>query len=247
MLGCSVLCCGVSNNHRGRGYPMDCIIYTRVSTQEQGQERNGLEAQLKACLDFCNREGLTPLLHLEEVASGGLGLEGRPMLAKAFEWARKRKAFVLVSKLDRLSREVVLIASLMSQGVRFVTVEDGLEAEPFLLHMKAVVGEHERKTIGRRTRDALAAKKARGEALGRACHKDPELALALAIERSTAANRASAEAFARQVGPMVKGLVSSGLTYAQVAERLNASGTPTARGGAWHASTVCTLLKRLPR
>lgn len=223
----------------------DVIIYTRVSTQEQGQERNGLEAQLKACQDFCHREGLTALLHMEEIASGGLGLEGRPVLSKAFEWARKRKAYVLVSKLDRLSREVVLIASLMSQGVRFVTVEDGLEAEPFLLHMKAVVGEHERKTIGRRTKDALAAKKARGEPLGRACHTDPSAALALAIARSTEANRASAKAFALQVGPMVRALVRSGLTYTQAAQRLNASSTPTARGGRWNASTVCRTLKRL--
>lgn len=224
---------------------MEAIIYTRVSTQEQGQERNGLEAQLRACLDFCQREGITPLLHLEEVASGGLGLEGRPMLAKAFDWARKRKAYVLVSKLDRLSREVVLIASLMSQGVRFVTVEDGLEAEPFLLHMKAVVSEHERKAIGRRTKDALAAKKARGEAVGRACHKDPARAAALAIQRSVEANKASAKAFADRVGPTVRALVSSGLTYAEVAERLNKGGTPTMRGGRWHASSVCSVMKRL--
>lgn len=223
---------------------MQAIVYTRVSTQEQGQERNGLEAQLKACLDFCNREGVTPLLHLEEIASGGIGLEGRPVLAKAFEWARKQKAFVLVSKLDRLSREVTLIASLMSQGVRFVTVEDGLEAEPFLLHMKAVVGEHERKTIGRRTRDALAAKKARGEPLGSACHRDPLAARAKAVQVSTAANRAKADAWASMVGPTLRALVQ-GRTMQQVANELNRLRLPTARGGVWHASTVCNALKRL--
>lgn len=223
---------------------MECIIYTRVSTQEQGQERNGLEAQLKACLDFCQQQGVLPLLHMEEVASGGLGLEGRPVLAKAFTLARKRKAFVLVSKLDRLSREVVLIASLMAQGVRFVTVEDGLEAEPFLLHMKAVVSEHERKTIGRRTRDALAAKMARGEPVGRAAWANPEVSSRRAVEASTRAVKATADAFASQVAPMVRALAASGLTYQQIADRLNASGTPSARGARWHAPSVCRVLAR---
>lgn len=222
----------------------EAIIYTRVSTQEQGQERNGLEAQLKACNDFCQREGLTPLLHLEEVASGGLGLDGRPVLAKAFDLAAKRKAYVLVSKLDRLSREVVLIASLMARGVKFITVEDGLEAEPFLLHMKAVVSEHERKMIGKRTRDALAAKKARGEALGGACHKDPLATRSKAVAASKAVVQAKATAWANQVAPTVLALYRAGLSMAQVADRLNAMKTPTSGGGVWHASTVCRVLKR---
>lgn len=223
----------------------EAIIYTRVSTKEQGQERNGLEAQLKACLDFCTREGVTPLLHLEEVASGGVGLDGRPVLGKAFDWAAKRKAFVLVSKLDRLSREVVLIATLMSKGVRFVTVEDGLEAEPFLLHMKAVVSEHERKMIGRRTREALAAKKARGEALGSACHKDPQGTRSKALAASQAAIQAKANKWAQKVGPTVLTLYNTGLTMLQVADELNKMKTPTSTGkGVWYASTVCNVLKR---
>lgn len=224
---------------------MQCIIYTRVSTREQGTSKNGLEAQLATCKAFCEREGLTPLMHLQEVASGGLGLEGRPVLAKAFALAKKVEGWVLVSKLDRLSREVALVSSLMAKGVRFLTVEDGLEAEPLLLHMKAMVGEHERRVNGQRTKAGLQAKKARGEPLGRACHKDPVATQALAVQRSTAANRATAKAFASQVGPMVQGLVRGGLSYAQVADRLNSSGTPTARGGVWHASTVCNVLKRL--
>ena len=224
---------------------MQCIVYTRVSTKEQGEKKNGLEAQLKACQDFCQREGIQVLMHLEEVASGGLGLEARPMLSKAFALARKAGAVVLVSKLDRLSREVKLIAALMDQRVKFLSAEDGKEAEPLMLHMKAVIGEHERRTTGQRTRAALAAKKARGEPIGQACQRDPVQTRAKAIAASTQANRANAQAFVAQVGPMVQGLVSSGLTYQQVADRLNASGTPTARGGLWHAPTVCNVIARL--
>lgn len=223
---------------------MQALLYTRVSTQEQAKERNGLEGQLASMQAFCESHHITPLMHLQEVASGGVGIEGRHVLSLAFRLARKHGACVLVSKLDRLSREVELISSLMNERVPFFTVEDGLKVEPFMLHLKAAFAEKERIMIGERTKLALQAKKARGEALGRALHKDPAATQALAIQRATAANRATAKAFADQVAPVVQGLVRGGLTYAQAAERLNASGTPTARGGLWHASTVCNVLKR---
>lgn len=224
--------------------PLDAVLYTRVSTQEQAKDRNGLEGQLASLLAFCHREGINPILHLEEVASGGVGLEGRPVLARAFTLAAKVKGLVLVSKLDRLSREVSLISTLMTQRVRFATAEDGLEVDPFMLHLKASFAEKERKMIGERTRAALAAKKARGEPVGRAAWANPEVSSRRAVEASTRAVKATADAFASQVAPMVRALAASGLTYQQIADRLNASGTPSARGARWHAPSVCRVLAR---
>lgn len=223
------------------------ILYRRVSTQEQGANRNGLEGQLVALQRFCEAEGLTVLLDCEEVASGGSGLDGRPVLKRALALALRQGATLLVSKLDRLSRSVEFISTLMNQRVRFATAEDGLDCDPFMLHLKASFAEKERKMIGERTKAALAAVKAKGKVLGWAAQKAPAEAMARAIERSTAANRASADAYVAQVGPMVRALVGSGLTYAQAAERLNASGTPTARNGTWCAMTVCRVLKRLDK
>lgn len=225
---------------------MHAILYTRVSTQEQAKGRNGLEAQLEALQSFCQREGITILLHLEETASGGLGLEGRPVLAKAFELARKVKACVLVSKLDRLSREVQLISSLMNGSVPFYTAEDGLSVPPLMLHMKAMIAEHERMMIGERTRAALQALKARGVALGSLAHTDPEGTRAKALARAAQANRTKADTWAQTVGPTIRDLAST-RTLAEVASDLNKLRVPTARGGVWDASSVCRVLKRLDK
>lgn len=223
---------------------MRVIIYTRVSTKEQGTNRNGLEGQLAACLAFCEREGLEVAQHFEEVASGELDTEGRPLLGQAIDAARKTKALLLVAKLDRLSRHALFILTLMESTVRFATVEDGLEVSPFMLHIKAVVGERERVMIGERTKAALGALKARGVALGTHAHRDPLATRALALDRAAKANRAKADQWASTLGPTLKAL-AVGRTLQGVADELNRLRVPTARGGEWHPSTVCKVLKRL--
>ncbi len=220
------------------------ILYCRVSTHEQGDSRNGLEAQQSALMKYCNDQGIEPLLHLEEVASGSLWVESRPMLARALVWCQRHKAMLLVAKLDRLSRSVQHISTLMNSGVVFQSAEDGPEADPMLLHFKAVIGEHERKLISKRTKAALDAKKARGERLGCHAHKDPSrwasiqpLGRAVAIER--------ANAFALEKYPLLLSLHKSGQTQIQIAETLNKQGVKTFSGrGRWHASTVCDLMLR---
>jgi hypothetical protein len=80
--------------------------------------------------------------------------------------ARKSKAYVLVSKLDRLSRDVHFISGLMARKVKFLVAELGPDVDPFMLHIYAAVAEAERKRIGQRTKDALAAARRRGVKLG---------------------------------------------------------------------------------
>lgn len=225
---------------------MQFVLYTRVSTEEQGHSRNGLEAQLSALQAFVVREGGTTLAHYEEVASGAASLDDRPMLRQAVAHARRSKALLLVSKLDRLSRSVELISRMMNETVRFATAEDGLDCDPFMLHIKAVFAERERRLISERTRAALQAKKARGEPLGHHTHKAPSSI----VKAREAAGRALAEAadsHAARLAPVLYRLRGQGLTLAQTAAELNALGHPTAKGGLWHASTVCNILKRLDK
>ena len=60
-----------------------------------------------------------------------------------------------------------------------------------------------------------------------------------------AANRAKADQFAANVLPIVREIEAAGLTTTRaIAEALNARGIRTARGGAWHRSTVANLLRR---
>lgn len=224
--------------------PSTAVLYTRVSTQEQAKGRNGLEGQLAALHAFCLREGLTIIAHHEETASGEDELDAKPCLQRAIDQARKARAYLLVSKLDRLSRRVDFISDLMRTRLEFATVEDGLEVEPFMLHLKAAFAEKERTLIGERTKAALGALKARGVALGTHAHLNPLATRAKALDRAAKANRAKADAWASTVGPTLRALVQ-GRTMQQVANELNRLRLPTARGGVWHASTVCNALKRL--
>ena len=84
-------------------------------------------------------------------------------------WPRRAvtaNAWSRVSKLDRLSRDVHFISGLMAHRVPFVVAELGSDVEPFMLHLHAALAERERKVISERTIAALAAAKARGQALG---------------------------------------------------------------------------------
>lgn len=149
---------------------MKVVAYTRVSTHEQGRSGLGLDAQRAAIERFCASEGdLDVIEWFAEVQSGKRMsdvLTERPVLAAAMARAAAEKATIVVSKLDRLSRDVHFISGLMVHGVPFIVAELGRETEPFLLHLFAALAEKERALISQRTKAALAAKKARGEKLG---------------------------------------------------------------------------------
>jgi DNA invertase Pin-like site-specific DNA recombinase len=223
---------------------MKLVMYRRVSTAEQGDSRNGLEAQGSTLHRFATAGGHTVTADLEEVASGKLGLDRRPVLRHALDLARRGGAVVLVSKLDRLSRSVEFVAGLMNTGAPFATVEDGLEVQPFQLHLKAMLAEHERRSIGERTKAALGALRARGVAVGIPAHADPSSGpraralAALAVKRE-------ADSFALHLAPVLLRMKASGMTLGAMADELNTQGNRTARGGKWHASTVCTMLARI--
>jgi DNA invertase Pin-like site-specific DNA recombinase len=77
--------------------------------------------------------------------------------------AKKAKAPILCAKLCRLSRSVHYISGLMQHRVPFIIAELGADADPFMLHIYAAFAERERRAIGERTKEALAAAKARGK------------------------------------------------------------------------------------
>lgn len=219
------------------GASMQAIGYLRVSTKEQGDSRLGIDAQRAAIEEFARAEDIELLDVVVEVASGALDLSQRTVLAGALLAARKVKAFVLVAKLDRLSRSVALISRLMAQQVRFIVAELGSDTDPFVLHLYASLAEKERKMIGQRTSAALQRKIASGWKAG-----NPNLLKHL--PKSNATNAAKADEFARTVLPTIQRMRDVGMNRLAIARELNANGTSTARGGAWTSASVGNILKR---
>lgn len=145
------------------------VAYTRVSTREQGRSGLGLEAQRAAIEAFAAREGVTVSGWFSEVESGKRvsdTLAERPQLSAALAASQAAGGPILVSKLDRLSRDVHFISGLMAHKVPFLVAELGADVDPFMLHLFAALAEKERAMISQRTKAALAALKARGVKLG---------------------------------------------------------------------------------
>ena len=197
----------------------NAIAYLRVSTSKQGQSGLGLEDQRQAIAAFAASERFAIIAeHVEvETGKGADALDRRPVLAAALAQAKKARVPVLVSKLDRLSRDVHFISGLMAHAVPFIVTSLGANCDPFMLHVYAALAEKERTLIADRTRAALAVKKAQGAKLGNRTNL-PE-----AAAKGAKANQEAAEAFAANVLPIVRQVQASGVkSLAAVAEVLNA-------------------------
>jgi len=217
------------------------VAYLRVSTQRQGRSGLGVEAQRAAIARFAEAEVFEILAeHVEiETGKGADALDRRPVLAGALAEAKRLRCPVIVAKLDRLSRDVAFIAGLMAQKVPFIVAELGADADPFMLHLYAALAEKERALISERTVAALAAKRAAGAVLGNRTNLD------VAGARGREAGRIAADRHAANILPLVNAIRAGGVwALAGIAGALNARGVRTARGGAWHKSTVANLLGR---
>ena len=139
------------------------VTYLRVSTQKQGQSGLGLEAQRKAVEDYLNGGDWNILEELVEVESGKNSK--RPKLLEAIELCEASGAKLVVAKLDRLSRDAKFLINLQRSEVDFVAA-DMPEANKLTIGIMALVAEQEREAISKRTKEALAAAKARGQQLG---------------------------------------------------------------------------------
>ena len=212
--------------------PKAAIAYIRVSTQGQGRSGLGLEAQRDAVARFAEAEGFAVAETFTEVETGkgADALERRPKLAAAIKAARKLKGSVIVSKLDRLSRDVHFISGVMVHKVPFIVTELGADVDLFVLHMYAALAEKERALISKRTKDGLAVAKQRGQRLG---------GWTVGSEEA----QRKADDFAERMRRVLAELAS--LSATRAAAELNARKIATAAGGKWYPATVIRLRERL--
>jgi len=213
------------------------VQYFRVSTKDQGRSGLGLEAQARDVTLFLEGFSEIPwevIGTFTDVESGRD--DDRPELAKALALVRKTGATLLVSKLDRLSRDVAFIATLIKDPKVSLRVASMPYADKFSLHIYAALAEQERDFISARTKAALTQAKARGVKLGGL--RDKTAARNVAVQEQAKGN-------ADRVAAIVQPLRTQGATLRAIAEALNGSGVPTARGGVWSAVQVQRVLDRL--
>jgi len=209
------------------------IAYYRVSTDRQGRSGLGLDAQ-RATVAAHLGPGQSLKAEFTEIETGKSN--NRPELTKALAECKKQRARLIIAKLDRLARNLHFISGLMESGIEFVAC-DVPGANRMMLQILAVFAEHEREMISKRTKEALAAAKARGCRLG---NPNPRPASLLGKK----ARQLSAEKFVESVRPLVQSLKVEGLSLRKIAKEMNHRSIKTARGGEWYASTVRNVLCR---
>lgn len=223
--------------------PLRLVAYERVSTARQGRSGLGLAAQRSAIDAFARAHNATLLARFTEIESGRRN--DRPDLEKALDLARLTGATLVIARLDRLSRDAAFLLTLQASGVRFLAC-DMPEANDLTVGIMALVAQAEREAISRRTKEALAAAKARGVRLG-----NPNGAAALrragkgasALHHTVSRN---ADTFARELAPVIKAIRAEGRTTLRaIAADLNRRAIRTRRGARWHVSNVRNLLARI--
>lgn len=221
------------------------VAYYRVSTQKQGDSGLGLEAQQQAVRNYLDGGNWKiigePFIEIESGKKSD-----RPQLADALRLAKRRKATLIIAKLDRLARNVAFISNLMESDVEFVAV-DMPQANKFTIHILAAVAEHESRMISERTKAALTQVKARGVKLGGrrvSLERHAEISV-LGRNAAAKALRSKREERERSLRPVIDEIRASGAkTLREIADELNRHGEETARGRQWTPVQVMRILKR---
>ena len=154
------------------------IAYIRVSTDKQAESGLGLEAQRASIENFARANDIQILsFHADEGVSGKASLDNRPgMMSAMADCVRLRAGALLVAKMDRLSRDTLtaltIEKSLLKSGttIKSAAGEGTASDDPSELLLRRIlqaVSSHEVALVSSRTKAAMAAKKARGERVGR--------------------------------------------------------------------------------
>jgi DNA invertase Pin-like site-specific DNA recombinase len=203
------------------------IGYLRVSTEEQAEDGNGLEAQRYVIDQEGARQGWD-LTWFPDEGYSAKDVE-RPRLQAALTALQRREyAGLAVAKVDRLSRSVIDFAEMIQRAQRrkwnLVVLDPKFDlSTPYgraMAQMCMVFAQLERELIGQRTSEGLQALKRQGVRLGRPRQYDADL-VALVAELADA----------------------EGLSHRAIATELSNRAVPTVGGGPWRHSTVRRLLR----
>lgn len=224
------------------------VAYVRVSTEAQADIGVSLDAQRAKVAQYAALYDLDIVTVIEDAGQSAKSLQ-RPGLARVLAMLEAGEADgLLIAKLDRLTRSVRDLGTLLDRGFRarwaLLSVAEQVDTRSaggrLVLNVLASVSEWERDAIAERTRDALAQLKAEGVRLG---------GEALGWSRAADVD----EEGRRQLQPVQEEretihrifvLHAEGHSLREIARRLEAEGHRTKRGGRWAHATVRKVLDR---
>lgn len=212
-------------------------LYLRVSTKKQGISQLGIDAQRSAIA----QRGITGVEFME-IETGKN--DARPQLALAMAHVRTTGGKLIVASLDRLSRNVAFlfqIKELTDTGGIDVMALDVPEWNTLTVGMFAVIAQHERERISKRTRGAMTEKRARDGEWRQWSHlMDASVALASGTTRRNNAMQNIANINASMPA---KYMVRAGMSMRAIANELNTNAFATPKkSGKWSSMQVKRLL-----
>lgn len=219
------------------------VGYYRVSSKEQMLSHLSIEKQQHDIREWCARNGEL-IGEFIESASASKTKVNRPQLKNALELCAKEKAILVIQRLDRLSRRLVYLATLMDSQVKFIPLDIG-EQDEFTTHIFAATAQREAKMISNRTKDALQAKRMRGEPLGNIKNLTQEGRLKGAqAKREKAINNENTKLACAMIREIVDNS-SKKVTFTSLANRLNEGGFTTSQGCLYSAESIKRLYYRI--
>ena len=207
------------------------VIYRRVSGgHNQIKSGYGLDVQsteIDCYLNSCDKYILNG--NFTEIASGK-DHKNRPVLAEAIETAIKTNSILLVSRICRLSRDLEYWAGFMKNTKVKFRIATNPSADNFMIAIYAAMVMKDREEIARRTKSALREARKRGVKLGVMGSENIKKANEIKVKK--------AREFANTIKPIIIPLRKQGLSYKEIANRLNLVGISTMRGKSFAAGQV---------
>ena len=217
------------------------VAYYRVSTIQQGQFGFSIEAQRAAVQDYVATNPGFVVAEFSEVMSGRK--DSRPELAKALSMCRIARAVLVIARLDRLSRNVEMIARLMESRLEFVAV-DFPHANRFTIHILAAVAEYESRLSSERMKQIIAARRERGAKIGHFADGllrrfPPGCQAASALVR-----QARSKARARDLAPLVWSAIAEGKSLSVIADEFNETGVAPPQHAPWTKNSMWRITRQ---
>lgn len=210
------------------------LLYARVSTQMQVNDGMSLDAQVRDMRRAAELAGFTEFEVLREEGRSGKSIQGRPVLRDNLERLDRGDAAALfVTRIDRLARSTQDFLSIVDRAQkndwRIVMLDLNLDTASyqgrFVVTIMSALAEMERAIIAERQKDVHKDRREKGLKWG--------VDLGLKTKVPVEVRAAIAEYRKR------------GMSYAKIAEKLNADKVPPTRGVRWYASTVHKLVNNL--